>query len=142
MLIGSWFFYALLSAATAALVTVFGKMAVSHADSSVVATIRTGTVFVCLLLSLLVMGKTINSHSVTGRDIIFIVLSGVAGAASWLAFFTALKLGRTAQVYAVDRFSLVLVMIIAALFLGERLTLKSGLGAALMTAGLILIALA
>ncbi len=75
------------------------------------------------------------------KDWVFIVLSGVAGALSWLFYFYALKFGTAGRVVAIDRLSIIFVIIFAALFLGESLTWKTGLGAAIMAVGAILISL-
>ena len=75
------------------------------------------------------------------KAMLFIVLSGVAGALSWLFYFVALKYGKVAQVTSVDKFSVVLAAIIAVVFLGEALSWVSAAGIGLITAGIILVAL-
>jgi len=72
----------------------------------------------------------------------YITLSGIAGALSWLFYFLALKLGKASQVAPIDRLSVVFVIILATLFLGEKLSLKIGIGASLVAVGAIIIALA
>ncbi len=80
-------------------------------------------------------------HDLTGRQWTYIVLAGLAGAASWLSFFASLKLGLATKVAAVDRTSIVFVVIFSALFLGETLTWKAAIGAVLMVGGAILLAI-
>ena len=75
------------------------------------------------------------------KALTFIVLSGIAGALSWLFYFMALKIGKASQVAPIDRLSVVFVIVLAFLFLGEKISLKAGIGAALITAGAILIAI-
>ena len=75
----------------------------------------------------------------TGKQWILIAGSGIAGALSWLFYFFALQNGSAGAVSAIDRMSLVFVILLAAIFLGETLTWKIGIGAALMAIGAILI---
>ncbi len=79
-----------------------------------------------LLGTILVQGKIMSTLSVisNSKAMIFIFLSGIAGALSWLFYFLALKIGKASQVAAIDRLSLVFVFIFAALFLGENVSLK------------------
>ena len=79
--------------------------------------------------------------SFTGRDWIFIILSALAGALSWIFYFSALKEGKASSVATIDRLSIVFVIIFAALFLGEEFGVKSLSGAFLIVAGAILIVL-
>jgi transporter family protein len=71
----------------------------------------------------------------------FIILSGVAGALSWLFYFAALKLADASKVAPVDRASVLIVMVLAALFLGERITLKTATAGVLIFIGLLLLAM-
>ena len=77
----------------------------------------------------------------TGRNWLFLVLSGLAMGASWLAYFKALQLGDASKVAPVDKFSLVLVALLAVLFLGERPRLHEWGGLGLVAAGVLLLAL-
>jgi transporter family protein len=76
-----------------------------------------------------------------GRPMLFIILSGIAGALSWLFYFFAIKMGPVKGVVAIDRTSVVFALILAALFLGESFTLKTALGGALILGGALLVAL-
>ena len=96
---------------------------------------------VFLVLVSLFLGKAKLLHTIENRVLLFIVLSGVSGAISWLFYFFALKTGPVSGVAALDRLSVVFVLILAALFLGEHLTWKTGLGGALITAGAVLMTL-
>ena len=75
------------------------------------------------------------------RALFYIILGGIAGALSWLFYFLALKVGKVSQVVPIDRLSVVFAIVLAFLFLGEKLTLKVIIGVALMAAGAIIIAL-
>jgi transporter family protein len=96
-----------------------------------------------LIAVILVQGKLGNVSSIFGNDkaMYYIVLSGVAGAFSWLFYFFALKLAPVSKVAPIDRLSVVFALVLAALFLGEEVSLRTGIGAALIAAGAIVIAL-
>lgn len=137
----NWLIYALLSAAFAALVAIFGKIGLAGVDTTLATTIRAAVMFLFLLIIAFSLGKFGGSTAFTGKTWLFIVLSGVAGALSWLCYFLALKHGTAAKVAPIDRLSVVFVIVLAALFLGEKIGFKTGVGAALITAGAVLIAL-
>ena len=134
----SWIIFALLSAVFAALVAIFGKIGVSHTDSTLATTVRAVVMAAFLVAVSLSLGKSSLISDIDGKALTFIVLSGVAGAISWLFYFFALKYGPASGVAAIDRTSVVFVLFLSLLFLGENLSLKSALGAALVTAGAIL----
>lgn len=136
-----WIIFALLSAVLAALVAIFGKIGIAHVDSTLATTVRVVIMAVFLLAVSLALGKLKGIDTIDGKALTFIALSGVAGAASWLFYFLALKLGPASGVAALDRLSVVMVLILAVLFLGEGLTWKSGLGAILVTGGAILMSM-
>lgn len=137
----SWIFFALLSAASAALVAIFGKIGISNIDSTLATTVRAVIMAVFLLAVSFGLGSWESFKSIDNKALVFIALSGVAGALSWLFYFFALKNGPASGVAALDRLSVVFVLMLAILFLGESLTWKSGLGAALLTVGAILMSL-
>jgi transporter family protein len=105
--------------------------------------IRAGIMFVVLTLVILFTGKLDQISTILSnqRALFYILLSGVAGALSWLFYFVALKLGKASQVAPIDRLSVVFVIIFAALILGEKITQKIAIGTALMAAGAILVVL-
>lgn len=131
---------ALLSAFFAALVAIFGKMGLQGVDPVLATTVRGIVMAVVLALASAVSGKFSAIGTIGGRAWWMIFLAGVSGAASWLAYFLALKLGPATHVTAVDRLSIVFVIVLAALFLGEALTWKLALGGAFMAIGAMLIA--
>ena len=133
----TWTIFAFLSALFAALVAIFGKIGIKDIDSTLATTVRAVIMALFLVIVSLFLGKSSLLPSISGKAMLFIVLAGVAGALSWLAYFYALKLGPASGVAVLDRFSVVLVVILAALFLGEAITLKSLAGLVLITAGLI-----
>ena len=135
-----WLLLALLSAVTAALVAIFGKVGLIGVDPTLATTVRGVIMATILVLVSLVGGKFSGMTAISGRAWWAILFAGIAGAASWLFYFLALKLGPASHVAAIDRLSIVFVIILAALFLGEVLTWKLAFGGALMALGAIIIA--
>jgi len=133
-----WIIYALLSAAFAGAVAIFGKIGIQNIDSTLATTVRAVVMAAFLVLVSLSIGKTKLLSTLDSKALTFIVLSGIAGALSWLFYFVALKTGPATAVAALDRLSVVFVVVLAVLFLGESLTLRSGLGVVLLTIGAIL----
>jgi transporter family protein len=129
-----------LSAAFAALTAIFAKVGVDNVNSDFATLIRT-VVILCVLAAILTgTGQWQPLGSVASRSYLFLVLSGLATGASWLCYFRALKLGQAAQVAPIDKLSVVLVAIFAALFLGERLTGANWFGVLLIALGAVLVA--
>jgi len=137
----NWIFYALASAIFAALVAIFGKIGLKEVDSTLATTVRSIVMAIFLVIVALSLKKFSGLESLVGKPLLFIILSGIAGALSWLFYFFAIKTGPVSGVVAVDRTSVVLAIVLAALFLGESLTLKTALGGALILGGAILVAL-
>ena len=139
----TWLIFALLSAFTAALVAIFGKIGLQKIDVNTATAIRAVIMASFLIVVILVEGKLSQISSIVSNTnaMFYIILSGIAGALSWLFYFLALKLGKASQVAPIDRLSVVFVIILAILFLGEKLSLKTGIGASLVAVGAISIAL-
>lgn len=130
--------FALLSAIFAALVAVFGKIGLGKVDTTLATTLRAIVMAGLLILASLTLKKW-DLSQITTKAYLYIFLAGLAGALSWLAYFFALKLGPATSVSAIDRLSVVFVILFAALFLGESLTVKSVLGGLLIVLGAILL---
>lgn len=139
----TWLIFAFLSAITAALVAIFGKIGLQDVDPNTATAVRAIVMAIFLVGFIAVEGKISQISSIASNWGVmkYIVISGIAGALSWLFYFIALKLGSASQVASIDRLSIVFVIIFALLFLGEKLTLKVGVGAALVSVGAIIIAL-
>lgn len=137
----SWFFWALMSAVFAALTAIFAKLGVDAVDADLATLIRTLVIVGLLGLFVWMTGKWSNPFALPGRTLVFLVLSALAAAASWVCYFRALKLGDVAQVAPVDKLSLVLVAVFAFIFLGERPAGREWLGIVLVAAGVVLMAL-
>lgn len=139
-LLGSWPFWALLSAAFAALTAIFAKVGIANVNSDFATFIRT-IVILCALGAILVgTGQWQPLGSVSGRTYVFLVLSGLATGGSWICYFRALKLGEASRVAPVDKLSVVLVAIFGVVFLGERLSPANWLGVAFIATGAVLVA--
>ncbi len=137
----SWIFFALGSAVFAALVAIFGKIGISQVDSTLATAVRAVIMAVFLVGLTLALDKAKFLSSITVRPFIFIVLSGIAGALSWLCYFYALKVGPVDGVVAIDRTSVIFAAVLAAIFLAEGLSWKAGLGAMFVAFGAILMSL-
>lgn len=137
-----WLLFAFLSAAFAALVAIFAKLGLKGVDTTLATTVRATIMAGFFVIASLLLGKFsgANFNSFGGKEWLFIVLSGIAGAFSWLFYFFALKEGTAGAVSAIDRLSIVFVVVLAALFLGEAMSWKITLGALLIAGGAVLIA--
>jgi len=134
-----WIVYALLAAVFAALVAIFGKVGISGIDTTTATAIR-ALVMAALLVALTVaLGKAGAIRQVSVHSMTFIVLSGAAGALSWLFYFLALRHGPVVGVAALDRLSVVLVFLLATVFLGDPFTWKGAVGVTLVVVGSILL---
>ncbi|CFR65419.1 membrane protein [Neisseria gonorrhoeae SK29344] len=109
-------------------------MGLQGIDSDFAAFIRTLVILAALVLFLTYTGKWQGVNGFTGRNRTFPVLSGLATGASWLAYFKALQLGNAPQVAPVDKFSLVLVALMAVIFLDERPNTQEWIDLGLVTA--------
>lgn len=137
-----WLFWAVLSAVFAALTAIFAKVGVSGIDSDLATWIRT-LVIACILGAIVwFTGKMRGFSEISGRSMLFLVLSALATGASWLCYFRALSLGDAARVAPIDKLSVVLVAVFAALLLGESLPPLGWIGVALIAAGAVLVAVA
>lgn len=133
-----WIIYALGAALFAALVAIFGKVGLKNVDATLATAIRSVVMAAFLVSVAFGLGKLKFVDSIDSKALTFIALSGIAGALSWLCYFLALKIGPTSGVAALDRLSVVFVVILAAVFLAESITWKTGLGALLITGGALL----
>jgi transporter family protein len=136
-----WIFYATGSAIFASLVAIFGKIGLKNIDSTLATTVRAIVMAIFLTIIAFSLKKFEGIETLAGKPILFIILSGVAGALSWLLYFFAIKNGPVGGVVAIDRTSVIFALLLSALFLGESLTLKTALGGGLILAGALLVAL-
>jgi transporter family protein len=130
-----WFIFALLSAFFAALTSILAKIGIQNVNSNLATAIRT---IVVLLMSwgiVFATGKHNEILSIGQKNIIFLALSGIATGLSWLCYYRAMQIGEASKVMPVDKFSLVIGMVMAFVILKETITAKTIIGGALITIG-------
>jgi transporter family protein len=140
MICMSWIGWALLSAVFAAATALLAKVGVAHVDSNLAMALRTTVVVVfawslALALARPGAGLMVEIRALDRRTVLFLILSGVATGLSWLCYFRALQLGPASRVAPLDKLSVPLVMVLAWLLLGEKLTAPAVTGGLLITAG-------
>ena len=130
-----WVFYAVLSAVFASLVAILAKIGISGIDSNLATAIRTVVVLIlawCIVLMTLPLDSI---KTLTMKNWLFLVLSGVATGFSWLCYFKAMQLGDVSRVAPVDKMSVALTIILAFVILGEKASLQVIVGGCLILAG-------
>ena len=135
----SWQFWALLSAGFAALTAIFAKVGVENVGSDYATLVRTIVILAFAWGIVMFTGQWQAPSTVSGRNWLFLVLSGIATGASWLCYFRALKIGDAARVAPVDKLSVILVAVFGMFFLGERLSAINWLGVVAIAGGVILL---
>lgn len=137
----SWQIYALGSAFFAGLTAILGKIGVQNISSDLATFIRTIVILMVTALIISFRGEWTSAEKINSHSLIFLILSGMATGASWLCYYRALQLGPASKVAPVDKLSVVFVIVLALIFLGERLSLKSAIGVSLVSLGALLLAL-
>lgn len=139
----AWLFYALLSAASAALVAIFGKIGLQQLDANTATAVRAIVMALFLVGVVVVQGKLnlVGTVFADKKALLFIILSGVAGALSWLFYFMAIKSGEVSKVAPIDKLSVVFAVVLAVILFGEKVSLVAGMGITLITAGALMVAL-
>lgn len=133
--------YALGSAFFAGLTAILGKIGVQGINSNLATFVRTIVILFVTAAIISLRGEWQKIEFTSSRTLIFLVLSGIATGLSWLCYYRALQLGPASKVAPLDKLSVVFVIILALIFLGEKLTLKASLGAGLVVAGSLVLAL-
>lgn len=134
----SWWAYALVSAIAASLTAILAKLGVRDVPSNLATAIRTAVVLVFAWGIVFATGEFRAVDKLSTRSIVFLTLSGVATGVSWIAYFRALELGQAVRVVPIDKLSLPLTIILAALLLREPMTMRLGIGVAMIVAGTFL----
>ena len=133
-----WIVYACLSALFAALTSILAKIGLDGISSNVATAIRTVVILFMSWAMVFIAGSQHQVFTISAKNWWFLIASGLATGASWLCYFKALQLGEVSKVVAIDKFSLVLTIVLAAMFLSETLTVKSIIGCILITAGTLI----
>lgn len=135
--------YALLGAIMASFGTIFAKLGLKGIDANLLTAIRGIVMAIIVTIATLSFGKISMTalNSLSSKQWLFVVLSGVGGALSWIFFYQALATGPIVIVTVIDKLSIVFTAILATLILMEGITLQSGLGLALVFMGTLLVAI-
>ena len=136
-----WAVYALLSAVFAALTGILAKLGMADINSNLATAIRTTVVLVMAWAIVLASGKQTEIGSITTRGWVFLILSGLATGLSWLCYFHALQIGQASRVIPIDKFSVVISMVLAFVVLREAVTVQTVIGGLLITAGTLVLIL-
>jgi transporter family protein len=135
----TWVSWSFASAFFAGLTAILAKVGVSGIDANLATAIRTGVVLVFTAAIAYGTRQPNAASALTGRASVFLVLSGLATGLSWLCYFRALQLGPASKVAPIDKLSVVFVILLAAIFLHERISLATGIGAALIVTGALVL---
>ena len=133
-----WWHYALISAVAASATAILAKLGVKDVPSNLAMAIRTAVILPFAWGLAFATREHEALPSVSGRSLVFLILSGVGTGVSWLAYFKALSLGPASKVAPLDKVSLAFTLLLAAVVLGEHLTWKVVAGASLMIVGALL----
>ncbi|MBP3481472.1 MAG: EamA family transporter [Clostridia bacterium] len=136
-----WLVFAILSSVFAAVTSVLAKAGINGVNSNLATAVRTSVVLVMAWAIVFFTNNQNGILSIGKRSWVFLILSGLATGASWICYYRALQLGDVSRVVPIDKLSVVITIVLAAVFLHEQITLKSAAGAALITAGTLLMVL-
>ena len=130
-----WAIFAILSAIFAALTSILAKVGIEGVNSNLATAIRTIVVVLMAWFMVFATGNQNGIVDISKKNWIFLILSGLATGASWLCYYKALQLGEASKVVPIDKLSIVITIILAFIFLGEQITLKTLIGCCLIVAG-------
>ena len=136
-----WFVFALLSAVFAALTSILAKIGIDGVNSNLATALRTVVVLGMAWGMVFLTGSQNGISSISRKSWLFLILSGLATGASWHCYYRALQIGQASKVVPVDKLSVVITLILAFVFLREKITVKSALGCVLIGAGTLLMVL-
>lgn len=131
----SWVIYAILSAFFAALTSILAKIGINNVNSNLATAIRTVVVLIMAWGIVFITGKQSGIHDINTKSWVFLILSGIATGLSWLFYYKALQTGDASKVVPIDKFSVVISMVLAFVILKEEVTVKTVIGGLLITAG-------
>ena len=130
-----WSIFAILSAIFAALTSILAKVGIEGVNSNLATAVRTIVVVLMAWFMVFVTGNQNGIVDISKKSWIFLILSGLATGASWLCYYKALQLGEVSKVVPIDKLSIVITIILAFIFLGEQITLKTLIGCCLIVTG-------
>lgn len=135
-----WFFFALLSAVFAAATSILAKIGIENVDTNAATAIRTCVVLVMTWVIVFCRKEAKFVKELKGKEIIFLVLSGIATGASWLCYYYAIAHGQVSVVVPIDKLSILITVFFSLIVFKEKLPIKAWIGLGLLTAGTILMA--
>lgn len=141
LLTNSWILFAILSALFAAATSILAKIGIKGVDSNLATAIRTVVITVFAWGIVIAQGTAKNIHNLSRTTWIFLGLSGLATGLSWLFYFRALQMGPASKVVPIDKLSLVLAVVMAGIFLQEKISVATTLGTGLITLGVLVMTL-
>ena len=130
-----WFVFAILSAIFAALTSILAKIGIEGVNSNLATAVRTIVVLLMAWFMVFITGNQNGIVDISKKSWIFLILSGLATGASWLCYYKALQLGEASKVVPIDKLSIVITIVLAFIFLGEQITLKTLIGCCLIIIG-------
>ena len=130
-----WTIFAILSAIFAALTSILAKIGIEGVNSNLATAVRTIVVVLMAWFMVFITGNQNGIVDISKKSWIFLILSGLATGASWLCYYKALQLGEASKVVPIDKLSIVITIVLAFIFLGEQITLKTLIGCCLIVAG-------
>lgn len=136
-----WLLFAVGSAVFAALTSILAKVGIDGVNSNLATAIRTVVVLVMAWGIVFLTGGQSGIWAISKKSWLFLILSGLATGASWLCYYKAIQLGSVSKVVPIDKLSVVITLIFAFVFLHEEFTIKSAVGAVLITAGTLIMVL-
>ena len=136
-----WFVFAILSAIFAALTSILAKIGIEGVNSNLATAVRTIVVVLMAWFMVFITGNQNGIVDINKKSWIFLILSGLATGASWLCYYKALQLGEASKVVPIDKLSIVITIVLAFIFLGEQITLKTLIGCCLIVTGTFIIIL-
>ena len=136
-----WMILAVLSAVFAALTSILAKIGIEGVDSNLATAIRTCVVVLMAWVMVFLTDAQVGIGGISRRSWIFLILSGLATGASWICYYKALQLGEASKVVPIDKMSVVITLILAVVFLHEKVNTKSIIGCVLITVGTLLMVL-
>ena len=136
-----WFIFAALSAVFAAATSLLAKIGIEDVDSNAATAIRTCIVFVTAWLIVICRGETKYVKELKGKDILFLILSGIATGASWICYYYAIQRGQVSIVVPIDKLSILITVLFSLVVFKEKLSLKAWIGLGLLVAGTVCMAM-
>lgn len=136
-----WFIFALLSAVFAALTSILAKVGIDGVNSNLATAIRTMVVVAMAWVMVFLTNAQGGITEISRKSWLFLILSGLATGASWLCYYRAIQIGEVSKVVPIDKLSVVITLVMAALFLHEKFTPKSVIGCILIGAGTLVMVL-